>query len=73
MRAADTVRGSHASANLYSLIETAKCNGVEPFAYLRLVLTELPRATILEDLEALLPRHLDPARLQDARSFSTPD
>ena len=70
---ADTVRGAQASANLYSLIETAKCNGIEPFAYLRLVLTELPRASTLKDLEALLPRHLDPARLKNARSFSTPD
>jgi len=31
----------------------------EPFAYLRLVFTELPRATTLADFEALLPRHLD--------------
>jgi transposase len=31
----DTVAGAHASANLYSLIETAKANGIEPYAYLR--------------------------------------
>jgi transposase len=70
---ADTVRGAQASANLYSLIETAKGNGVEPFAYLRVVLAELPRATTLEEVEGLLPRNLDPARLHDARQFSTPD
>ena len=29
---ADTVRGAEASANLYSVIETAKCSGLEPFA-----------------------------------------
>ena len=34
---ADTVRGAQARANLYSLIETAKANGLEPYAYLRLV------------------------------------
>ena len=62
---ADTVGGAHASANLYSVIETAKANGLEPFAYLRFVFTELPRAQALADFEALLPRHLDRARLQD--------
>ncbi len=67
---ADTVRGAQASANLYSLIETAKCNGVEPFAYLRHVLTELPRATTLHEVEMLLPRFVDPARLQHGRHFS---
>jgi transposase len=67
---ADTVRGAQASANLYGLVETAKVNGLEPFAYLRYVLTELPAATTLDDVEALLPRHVDPARLQDASQFS---
>lgn len=47
--------GATASANLYSLIETAKANGLEPFAYLKRVFTELPRAQGLEDIEALLP------------------
>ena len=31
---ADTPRGAKASATVYSLIETAKANGLEPFAYL---------------------------------------
>ena len=70
---ADTVRGAQASANLYSLIETAKCNGVEPFAYLRLVLAKLPGATTLNEVEALLPRHVAPENLQDASRFSTTD
>jgi transposase len=66
---ADTVHGAEASANLYSLIETAKANGIEPFAYLQLVFTELPKATELADLERLLPRHLDRAHLQDPRQI----
>lgn len=61
----DTVRGAQASANLYSLIATAKANGIEPYAYLRLVFTELPRATTLEDVEALLPRNVDRAKMQE--------
>lgn len=67
---ADTVRGAEASANLYSVIETAKRSGLEPFAYLRHVFAELPRATTLEEVEALLPLNVDVARLQDAGQFS---
>ena len=62
---ADTVKGAHASANLYSLVESAKANRIEPYAYLRLVIMELPRATTLEGVEALLPRNVDRAKLQD--------
>jgi transposase len=51
----DSVRGVNASANLYSLIETAKANGLEPYAYLRRVFAELPKADSVEAIEALLP------------------
>jgi transposase len=52
---ADTVGGAHASANLYSLIETAKANGIEPYHYLRQLFSALPRAKCLADYERLLP------------------
>ena len=67
---ADTVRGAEASANLYSVIETAKRCGLEPFAYLRHVLAQLPSATTFDEVEALLPHRVDPACLQDASQFS---
>lgn len=51
----DTVKGAQSSANLYSLLETAKANGLEPYAYLRRVFTLLPAATTVADIEALLP------------------
>jgi transposase len=51
----DTPKGAIASARLYSLVETAKANGLEPYAYLRQVFTLLPQANTLEDIEALLP------------------
>ena len=51
----DSVKGAQASANLYSLIETAKANNLEPYAYLRRVFTALPAATTVADIEALLP------------------
>jgi transposase len=52
---ADTVKGAQASANLYSLIETAKANGIEPYRYLAHVFRALPYAETVEHLEALLP------------------
>ena len=52
---ADTPAGATASARLFSLVETCKANGREPFAYLRHVFTELPKVTTLADFEALLP------------------
>ena len=51
----DTPAGAEASARLYGLIETAKANGCEPYAYLRRVFTDLPRAKTLAEVEALLP------------------
>ena len=47
--------GAKASANLYSLTETAKANGINPYDYLKEVFTQLPNATTLEDVESLLP------------------
>ena len=55
---ADTVRGAEASANLYTLVETAKANGIEPWAYLERVFDRIPHAQTLEDLDALLPHRL---------------
>ena len=55
----NSVKGVKASANLYSLIETAKANGLEPYAYLRYLFTELPGATTVEAIEALLPGTID--------------
>jgi len=51
----DSVAGVKSSANLYSLIETAKSNGLEPYAYLREVFTRLPQVETVEDIEQLLP------------------
>lgn len=51
----DTPAGAHASAVIYSLVETAKANGVEPYLWLLRVLTDLPAAKSVEDVEALLP------------------
>ncbi len=59
----DSVAGVKASANLYSLIESAKANGLEPYAYLRKIFTDLPKAQTIEDLEALLPTAIRPDQI----------
>lgn len=60
---ADTQNGATASANLYSLIETAKLNGIEPYIYLRHIFKALPAAQSTERLEALLPFNLNTGSL----------
>lgn len=56
----DTVAGAEASANLYSVIETAKANGLEPYRYLCHLFSELPKATTAAEIEALLPTRWRP-------------
>ena len=53
--------GARASANLYSLLQTAKANRLEPHGYLKIVLTSLPNCESVEDIEALLPWNLTTA------------
>lgn len=52
---ADTVGGANASANLYSLLQTCKANGVDSYRYLKALFTALPQAQTADDYEALLP------------------
>jgi transposase len=66
---ADTPAGAHASAVIYSLIETARANGLEPYTWLRRVLRELPAAQSVEAIEVLLPWNL---HRQDLASEMTP-
>jgi hypothetical protein len=51
----DTPAGAIASARLYSLIETAKASGLEPYAYLKRLFAELPALTTVAEIETLLP------------------
>jgi len=48
-------RGARASATLYSLIESAKANGLEPYWYLRRLFEKLPEIRTPEDLLPILP------------------
>ena len=63
---AQSVDGANASAVLYSLIETAKANGLEPYAWFRYVLSKLPQLTKGACVEHLLPMNLTPDDLKIA-------
>jgi len=52
--------GARASATFFTLIETAKANGLEPYAYLRHIFEKLPLAQSEQDLKDLLPQNIDP-------------
>ena len=56
----DSVKGAESNTIVYSLVETAKANGLEPYDYLLLVLSMLPymvKSPSHEELEKLMPWH----------------
>lgn len=59
-----TQDGATASANLYSLVASARANGHNEYAYLKYVFTHLPAANTEEDVAALLPWKLAKQDLQ---------
>ena len=59
----DTTAGAHSSAVIYSMVQTAKANGHEPYAWLRHVLRELPKASTVDQFDALMPWNLDPMQI----------
>ncbi len=60
---AGTPDGAKASADIYSIIETAKANNLEPYKYLRFLFEKLPFVDSEKDLKALLPMNLQPEHL----------
>jgi len=66
---ADTPAGAHASAMIYSLLETAKINKQHPQRYLSVLLTELPNAQTAEEIESLLPWNITPEEVN--RRYAT--
>lgn len=58
-------KGAHASAAWYSIVETAKANGLEPYHYLKWLFTELPRCLQQEQaLDPLLPWNVTPEQIR---------
>jgi transposase len=57
--------GAAASATMYSIIETAKSNNLEPYHYLCYLFDRLPYAHTTEEFRKLLPQNLTPEILTD--------
>ena len=53
-------RGAHASACIYSIIETAKANGLEPYWYLRYLFEKLPACKGDDEIRSIMPNRIDP-------------
>lgn len=56
----DTQDGAWASSTFYSIVETARANGHEPYRYLCYLFDRLPGTTTTKDIDALLPYNLKP-------------
>jgi transposase len=51
----NTASGANASATLYSIVETAKANGLVPYDYLNYLLSEIPTLEQGQSIDHLLP------------------
>lgn len=58
--------GAHAGATFFSLIETAKANDLEPYAYLRCLFEQLPLVKDQKGYFKLLPQHIDHGLIERA-------
>ncbi|MBU9896771.1 transposase domain-containing protein, partial [Holdemanella biformis] len=48
-----SVSGAESSANAYSIIETAKANGLDPYKYLTTIFTYLPSQDLIKNPEII--------------------
>lgn len=55
----DTQAGANASGMIYSILQTARGNGLDPYAYMRHLLTELPKCQTADQIANLLPHKID--------------
>jgi len=62
-----TPSGAEASAFHYSIIETAKANGLDPYWYMRYLFQQLIHAKSEDNLKALMPQYVDKSRIREYR------
>jgi transposase len=55
---AGSPNGADATTTLYSLIETAKACGLDPYQYLRFLFEKIPYASIEADYATLIPQNV---------------
>jgi hypothetical protein len=63
------VNGVKASALLFSLVESAKANGLNPEDYLYLVMEGAPMCTTDDDWDKLLPWNISMDEVKPLRDF----
>jgi transposase len=63
-------KGAQASATIYSLLESAKANKLEPYKYLRYLFEKLPFAETVEDYRKLLPSSLSATEIDTISDVS---
>lgn len=64
----DTAQGAAATATIYSIVETAKANGLEPFWYMYALLEKLPELKSKEDFIPYMPQNIDKQIVETLRS-----
>jgi len=60
--------GAHASAAIYSLMETAKANSLVPYNYFLYLFNNLPMAENREDYLNLLPQNLTAQKIEPPKN-----
>jgi len=60
--------GAHASAAIYSLMETAKANSLVPYNYFLYLFKHLPLANSQDDYLKLLPQNLNPEEVDPSKN-----
>lgn len=58
-------KGASASAAIFSVLQTARANGLDPYWYLRYLLEKLQYSQGRSDLERLLPHRIDPTLIAE--------
>ena len=64
----DTPKGAESSAFMYSLIESAKANGQDPYWYLRFLFEKYPYVQSKAEMKKLLPCYLDKDEFESYKS-----
>jgi transposase len=58
-------KGAHASATLYSLVESAKLNNLDPYKYIRFILEKIPHTFDDDDFKELLPTRVSAKQIDE--------
>lgn len=64
----DSAEGAAAAAIFFSILETAKANGLEPYWYLRFLLEKLTELKTKEDFIPFIPQNIDKQLVLDLRA-----